>query len=175
MPQPARVWIVRQLEYIGAAESVAALTACSKARTPNSRNAPGAHWRRTPPQPPPRACAAALSKAATQPGRSVLIQSLGERRDTESVAIIATAWPAENVACVLCRPLARSPTEKAVKALWPPSIRTTPGAGDGLVAAANRLVATRRSSAAYLRAIRELYMPGRHTAPLQAAGADRLS
>ena len=26
VPQPARVWVVRQLEYIGAAESVAALT-----------------------------------------------------------------------------------------------------------------------------------------------------
>src|SRR5207249_768825 len=86
--QPARVWLVRQLEYIGAAESVATLTKllndsdaelkeCAR-RALEKNAAPAAS----------ESLRAALKQATDPAWQLGLISSLGERRDATAVDLI---------------------------------------------------------------------------------------
>lgn len=89
VPQPARVWIVRQLEYMGGAEAVQALGAvlnggdaelreCAR-RALEKNSAPAAN----------EPLRAALAKAADASWKIGLMNALGQRGDAESVTLIA--------------------------------------------------------------------------------------
>ena len=83
VPQPARVWVVRQLEYIGAAESVAALTTLLNGQDAEFKECARRALEKNPaPAATESLCGPPSSKGAKQVGQLGLIQSLGERRDT---------------------------------------------------------------------------------------------
>ena len=147
VPQPARVWIVRQLEYIGAAESVAALTAVLHGQDAELKECA----RRALEKNPAPAATDTLRKALAEgwdtdltPG---LIQSLGERRDSESVPIIIshlakTRLVTKIVADAALSALGKMADPKAVAFLQFHYYRNPSDAGNALVTAGNRLLST---------------------------------
>src|ERR1035437_8756604 len=167
VPQPARVWIVRQIEYIGAAESVAALTTLLKDQDAELKECA----RRALEKNPAPAATESLRAALTQGGDSRwvtgLIQSLGERGDAQSVSLIAPSLGQPETSFAAAAALGKIATEQAVNELWAAFDKNTAAAADALVAAANRLVARgdpKRAAAIYLK----LYVvPG--NVPLRAA------
>ncbi len=167
VPQPARVWIVRQLEYIGAAESVAALTILLAGQDAELKECA----RRALEKNPAPAATESLRTALKQGGETTwkigLIQSLGECGDAESVTLIAQSLSQPETASAASSALGKIASEEAVKDLWGPFDQNTVGAADALVAAANQLVArgeSKRAAAIYLR----LYTVPTN-APLRAA------
>lgn len=177
VPQPARVWIVRQLEYIGSAESVPVLTAllgeqdaelkeCAR-RALEKNSAPAAT----------ESLRAALEKGGEAAWRIGLIQSLGERADAKSVDFISPYLKGKEVGPTACSALGKIATDDAVAALWAVYHEGAFGAADGLVTAGNRLLsAGNKAAAAHLFA--RLYSPGLTTqgakdpaAPVQVRSA----
>ena len=148
VPQPARVWIVRQLEYIGSAESVAALTAllgeqdaelkeCARrALEKNSAPAAGESLR------------AALEKGGETAWRIGLIQSLGERADALPVNLIKPYLKGKETAPAASSALGKIATDDALVALWAAYDEGASGAADGLVTAGNRLLLAGKQAAA---------------------------
>ena len=88
VPQPARVWIVRQLEYIGAAESVPALTALLTGQDAELKECARRALEKNPAQSSTESLRAALKQGEDANWKIGLIQSLGERGDAESVSLI---------------------------------------------------------------------------------------
>jgi HEAT repeat protein len=88
VPQPARVWIVRQLEYIGARESVATLTTLLSDPDPELKECA----RRALEKNAAPTASDSLRTALKRPGDTSwqigLIQSLGERHDTGAVDLL---------------------------------------------------------------------------------------
>jgi hypothetical protein len=98
VPQPARVWFVRQLKYIGAAESVAALTSLLTGQDAELKECARRALEKNP--------APAATESSGTPRRNDLenrlIQSLGERGDAQSRAFVSL--PARIVsAAVRCK------------------------------------------------------------------------
>ena len=141
VPQPARVWIVRQLEYIGAAESVTALTALL--------NGPDAELkecaRRALEKNPAPAASEPLRAALKQGGETAwtigLIQSLGERKDSGAVDLIKPQLGNKETAWAAASALGKIADPKAVAALREAYAASVSGAADALVTAGNRLLA----------------------------------
>lgn len=148
VPQPARVWIVRQLEHIGGAESVAALTTLL--------NGPDAELkecaRRALEKNPAPAATETLRVALRQGGETAwiigLIQSLGERRDTAAVELIKPLLGGKETALTASFALSKIADPKAVAALWEAYDAGASGAADGLVAAGNYLLLAGKNVAA---------------------------
>lgn len=159
VPQVARVWLVRQLEYIGSAESVPALTAllgeqdaelkeCAR-RALEKNSAPVAA----------ESLRAALEKGGETGWRIGLIQSLGERADARSVSLIKAELESREVGPAACTALGRIATEDAVAALRAAYDRGFAGAADGLVTAGDRLLSA-GSRAAARDLFERLYLSG---------------
>ncbi len=167
VPQPARVWIVRQLEYFGAAESVAALTTLLK--DPDAEIKECA--RRALEKNPAPAATESLRAALTQGGDTRwtigLIQSLGERGDTGSVTLIAPSLSQPETSFAAAAALGKIANDQAVSALWAVFDKNTPAAADALLAAANRLTARGESKNA--AAIYTRLFAAQGNAPLRAA------
>ena len=68
VPQPARVWVVRQIEYIGAAESVAALTALLNGQDAELKECARRALEKNPAPAATEACGLRSSKAEKQAG-----------------------------------------------------------------------------------------------------------
>jgi HEAT repeat protein len=143
-PQPARVWIVRQLEYVGAAESVGALTKllsdsdselkeCAR-RALEKNAAPAAS----------ESLRAAL-KQATEPTWQIgLINSLGERHDTTAVDLIKPYLQDKIAATTAALALAKIGNDAALEALWSAYDKRTASVDDALIAAGNHMLAMGR-------------------------------
>ena len=145
VPQPARVWIVRQIEYIGAAESVAALTTLLKDQDAELKECA----RRALEKNPAPAATESLRAALTQGGDSRwvtgLIQSLGERGDAQSVSLIAPSLGQPETSFAAAAALGKIATEQAVNALWASHPEQNVDLAYALIAAANRLAAKSQS------------------------------
>ncbi|MCX6926028.1 MAG: HEAT repeat domain-containing protein [Verrucomicrobia bacterium] len=148
VPQPARVWLVRQLEHIGAAESVVALTALL--------NDPDAELkecaRRALEKNPAPAATESLRAALKQGGDTAwvigLIQSLGERRDPGAVPLLKPLLSGKETALAASSALGKIADPTAVVALWEAYGAGTSGVADALVSAGNRLASTGDKTAA---------------------------
>ncbi|MCX8038214.1 MAG: HEAT repeat domain-containing protein [Candidatus Sumerlaeia bacterium] len=152
VPQPARVWIVRQLEYMGGDEAVPAL-----AKLLGDKDAELAECaRRALEKNPASSATAALRKAlgkATDPVMKIgLINSLGERGDTKSVALFAKELGSPKTGPTAALALGKVANSAAVEALWP-VLNKFPEAGEALINAAAALKAKGNAEAA--RAIYE--------------------
>ena len=167
VPQPARVWVVRQIEYIGGAESVAALTTLLNGQDAELRECARRALEKNAAPAATESLRAALKRGGETVWRIGLIQSLGERGDTESVSLIAPGLSQPETAFAAAAALGKIASEQAVKELWGAFDKNTVAAANALEAAANRLVAkgeSERAAAIYAR----LYaVPG--NAPLRAA------
>ncbi len=140
VPQASRVWIVRQLQHIGAAESVptlasllnssdAELRECAR-RALEKNRAPGASA-------PLRS---ALEKGGPPAWRIGLINSLAERQDRGAIDLIAAQLQDPSTAEAAAMALGMMPTAESVQTLWE-AFGKNPAAGSALVDAANRLAA----------------------------------
>ena len=159
VPQPARVWMVRQLEYTGSAESVAALTALLAGEDAELKECARRALEKNPDPGATVSLLTALEKGGETPWRIGLIQSLGERGDAKSTALIAPCLKSKETALAAASALGKIATDDAVTALWGAYVEGVPGAADGLVTAGNRhLLAGRKAAAKGL--FERIYMTG---------------
>jgi HEAT repeat protein len=139
VPQPARVWVVRQLEYIGAAESVTALTSLLNGQDVELKECA----RRALEKNPAPAATEALRTALKQGGEPAwiigLLQALGERRDSGAIELIKLHLSSKETALAASSALGKIADPQAVAALWGAYDEGIAGAADALVAAGNRL------------------------------------
>ena len=167
VPQPACVWVVRQLEYIGAAESVAALTTLLSGQNAELKECA----RRALEKNPSPAATESLRAALKQGGETVwiigLLQSLGERRDAAAVELIKPHLGSKETAPAASSALGKIADSNAVAALWEAYDRSITGAADGLVMAGNRLLSAGDKAAAK-DVFNHLYLAG---APESGAAA----
>jgi HEAT repeat protein len=173
VPQPARVWIVRQLENIGAAESVAGLTSLLKNDDAELRECARRALEKNSAPTASASLRAALEQGGPSPWQVGLIQSLGERADAASVDLIASKLSQPDLALAAASALGKIASDAAVKQLWSACEKKSADAADALIVAANRLAAgsnERKAKAIFAR----LYADS--TAPqLRAAALDGLA
>ena len=166
VPQPARVWIVRQLQYMGGAEAVDALTQLLNGSDAQLRE----DARRALEKNPAPAASASLRAALAKGGDAAwivgCINSLGERRDTAAVSLIAKQLADSPTATAAAWALGRIASPDAVTALWQ-MFPAVPPIGDALICAADRLAATGDKPAASA-IFQKLYAQAK-AVPLRAA------
>ena len=139
VPQPARVWIVRQLEYVGAVESVPALTSllggedvelreCARrALAENSAAEAGKSLRE------------ALAKGGEAAWRIGLLDALGQRGEASAVSQVAKELGDPATAQVASLALGRIGTEAAIAELWKAADNNVAGADEALAESAGIL------------------------------------
>jgi HEAT repeat protein len=173
VPQPARVWIVRQIEYIGAAESVPALTTLLTGQDAELKECARRALEKNPAPAATESLRAALKQGGETNWRIGLIQSLGERGDAQSVGLIAPSLSQPETSFAAASALGKIASEQAVKDLSAALDKNTAGAADALVAAANRLSAKgepTRAAAIYMK-----LSAAPASAPLRAAALTGLA
>ena len=148
VPQPACVWIVRQLEYIGAAESVPALTKLLNGQDAELKECARRALEKNPAPAATEALRVALKQGGEPAWKVGLIQSLGERRDSGSVELIKLQLSSKETALAASSALAKIADPPAVAALWGAYDESIAGAADALVAAGNRLTSAGDKAAA---------------------------
>jgi HEAT repeat protein len=146
--QPARVWLVRQLEYIGGAESVKTLTLLLESSDAELRDCARRALERNPAPAATKSLRAVLKHGGSASWELGLIHSLGERKDEGSVSLIAKYVMSPELGPTATLALARIGTKGALKELWPAVGRGNEDAVEALIVAANRLVAEGRNQEA---------------------------
>lgn len=139
VPQPARVWIVRQLEYMGRDEAVRALAKvmADKSDQELSECARRA-LEKNPAEAATRSLRNALEKETDTRMKIGLINSLAERGDARSIKLIVKGLSDPATASAAAVALGHLGTGAAVEALWP-QLNKDPVAGDALINAANKI------------------------------------
>jgi HEAT repeat protein len=118
-PVEARVWVIRQLQYIGKAESVAALTALFTDKSDRIRECARRALVNNPAPEAVVALRAELAKTTDPAWRVALINALADKRDAEAVAMLGalTGCGDETVALAACAALGKIGGPEAAKAL----------------------------------------------------------
>ncbi|HSA10530.1 MAG TPA: HEAT repeat domain-containing protein [Candidatus Paceibacterota bacterium] len=160
VPQPAQVWVVRQLEYIGAAESVAALAALLDGSDVELKECARRALEKNPDSTAGDRLRAALQRGGEVNWRIGLIQSLGERRDSRAVELISGELSGKETAPVAASALGKIADAQAVSALWRAYDRGVVGAADGLVMAGNRLLSDGVGDPSAQAVFKRLYLGG---------------
>lgn len=140
VPQPARVWIVRQLEYMGGAEAVGTLTKLMDGEDAELREVVRRALEKNPAPAASDSLRAALEKATDAKWKTGLVNALGWRGDKASVSLIAKELGNAEVAGAAALALGRIGDAASVQALWSAFGRNT-AAGDALMIVANALLA----------------------------------
>lgn len=140
VPQPARVWMVRQLEYMGGAEAIEALTRIMNGSDAELRECARRALEKIPASAASQSLRMALEKGGEPAWETGLIHSLGQRRDAEAVPLIAARLKNASTAREAAQALGRIATPAAVDLLRAEAGRN-PAAGPALLEAANRLLA----------------------------------
>ena len=138
--QPARVWVVRQLEYIGAAESVPALTTLLNGQDVELKECARRALEKNAAPAATEVLRAALKQGGEPAWKIGLLQSLGERRDSGAIELIKLQLSSKETTLAASSALAKIADPQAVAALWGAYDEGITGAADALVAAGNRLV-----------------------------------
>jgi len=118
VPQPARVWMVRQLEYMGGAEAIDALTIVMNGNDVELRECARRALEKNPNRSAIAKLRSALEAAQDTPWKIGLIHSLGQRADARSVDLIAKHLNDNATATAAALALGRIATLPAVDALW---------------------------------------------------------
>ncbi|MBI5388049.1 MAG: HEAT repeat domain-containing protein [Verrucomicrobia bacterium] len=147
VPQPARVWIVRQLEYMGGAEAVSAITQLLNGNDAELRECARRALEKNSAPAASDSLRAALEKATDTAWRIGLVNALGWRGDTASVGLLAKQLDDAAVGSAAALALGRIADSASVQALWAASPRRA-SVGDGLVLAVNKLLAQGNTTAA---------------------------
>lgn len=146
VPQPARMWLIRQLEYIGGDDSVNALTEtmrgddaelreCARRALEKNRSSRATTSLRT-----------ALVEGGDASWEIGLINALGQRRDPKAVAAIFARLGKAEIAPTAARALGRIATPEALEALWK-NIQAK-DAADALIIAANERLEAKETAGA---------------------------
>jgi HEAT repeat protein len=142
VPQPATVWIIRQLENIGRADAVEALTVVLNGDNAELRECARRALEKNPAPAASQSLYNALVKAAADSSaqavtwKTGLINSLGERRDAAAVVVIAPRLREPGTAIPAALALGKIGNTAAVDALWS-VCPGNPAAADALLNAAN--------------------------------------
>jgi hypothetical protein len=145
-PQPARVWIVRQLEYMGGPESVEALANVMNGEDAELRECARRALEKNPAPAATASLRAALEKASDATWKIGFTNSLGERGDAQSVALIARGLADAKTAPAAALALGKIANAAAVEALWA-GLNKFPEAAEALINAANRMKAQNAAAA----------------------------
>lgn len=135
-PQPARVWMVRQLELMGGAEAVPALTSLLDSRDAELRECARRALELNPAPAANASLIEALPRATDEAWRIGLIHSLGQRRDVASVAILTPLLRTPATAAAAAEALGNIAGPEAIQALR--AAPASPAVADALIAAAHR-------------------------------------
>lgn len=138
--QPARVWLVRMLEYIGGDESVDTLTAIMKETDTELRECARRALEKNPSKSATASLRAMLQSETDVNMQIGLINSLGERADTASVDLIAKFLNDSKTATASALALGKIASEPAVAALFT-VLNKLPTAGEALIEAGNKNLA----------------------------------
>ena len=136
IPQPARVWMVRQLEYMGSTEAVSSLTVLLKNNNAELQECARRALEKNPSPAASDSLRAALEKADNDNWKIGLINSLGQRKDAKSVELITSSLSNSRLAGPAALALGKIGTEGAITALQQ-NIALTPMAAQALVDVAN--------------------------------------
>lgn len=139
VPQPARVWLVRQIEYIGGDETVDAL---QKILNENDAELRECARRALEKNPSPRAIVVLRQQLANEKDLRMkigLIHSLGERRDKESVSIISQYLKDPQFGSAPALALSKIATQEAVTELQK-CLNDNPFAAEALIEAGNNIL-----------------------------------
>jgi HEAT repeat protein len=151
VPQPARVWIVRQLENIGAGESIDALEALLNGPDAELRETARRALEKNPDPGASEPLRIALRNSRQKKDelawRAGLIHSLGERRDPNSVVTISMYLHEQETAEAAALALSKIPALESIASLMSFYEKGLPAAGVGLLEAANRLLAAKGEEA----------------------------
>ena len=139
VPQPARVWIVRQLEYMGAGEAVPALTQLMSGEDAELRECARRALQKNSAPAASASLRTALATAQDARWKIGLISALGERRDPEAVRAITSHLADSSTAVAAAIALGKIANPAAVEALWTALEQKNPAAGEALIVAATRL------------------------------------
>jgi len=139
-PQPARVWIVRQLEYMGGPEAVEALTALMSGEDAELRECARRALEKNPAPAATTSLRDALAKASDPTWRIGLMNSLGQRGDAEAAPLIIKGLDDPKTAPAAALALGQIVNRAAADALFA-RINDLPEAGEALINLANRLQA----------------------------------
>jgi HEAT repeat protein len=167
VPQPARVWIVRQLEYMGQAEAVPALNQLLNGDEAELRECARRALEKNPAGEAATCLRQALAKATDTAWKTGLLNSLGERMDAGAVTLISKCLADAALAGPAAAALGKIANASAIKVLWP-EVNKNYAAGDALIEAANRQVKHGNASAAKA-IVKKLY--GLAQAPAQRSAA----
>jgi len=99
--EEGRVWLLRQLQYVGRAEAVPAVAALLADKTPRIRECARRTLQAIPGDEAVQALRGSLAKADTDEWRVAMINALAQRGDAGSVAAIAKFLTGANEACAL--------------------------------------------------------------------------
>lgn len=155
VPQPARVWMVRQIEYMGHAEVLPALTQLLNGNDAELRECARRALEKNPAPEASIPLRQSLESASDAAWKIGLIHSLGERRDAASAALISRELADTAAGNAAAWALGKIANPAAVKALWPFANRLH-AAGEALIEAATRRLNQGETSAAKAIA-KELY------------------
>lgn len=140
LPHPARIWFIRQLQYVGAAEAVPALNRLLQGKNEDIKE----NARRALEKNPSRLASKALFEALKRGGyprwKIGLINSLGERRDTASVGLIAKGLSDPALAPVACMALAKIADPVATEILMAAFEHRVEGSGDAMIILGDQLL-----------------------------------
>ena len=156
VPQPARVWFVRQLEYIGAAESVPALAGLLTGSDPELRECARRALAANSAAEAGQTLREALAKGGEAAWRIGLVDALGQREDGSAVNLITRELGDPATAQAASLALGRIGTESAIAELWKAAEKDLPGANHALAEAAGRLATKGQKKAAEAICVRLL-------------------
>lgn len=173
VPQPARVWIVRQLEYMGGAEAVSALSQLLNDKDAELRECARRALEKNPSSEAGASLRAALQKGGDPSWTIGIISALGQRKDAEAVRGIVPFLDQTQTLEASALALGRIGTSSAVDALWRVLDRNA-AVADALVIAANQFAADKKNRQA--KAIyQKLYQQSSLRASLRAAALNGLA
>ncbi|MFO1531023.1 MAG: HEAT repeat domain-containing protein [Kiritimatiellia bacterium] len=136
--QPARVWLVRQLEHMGRGEAVPALTALLNGPDAELREGARRALQKNSDPAAADSLRAALEKGGDASWKTGLAFALGEKRDPASVPLIAPLLQDPKTGLIAAKALGAIATPAAVSALWSSFAAQPASAAEGLLSAAQR-------------------------------------
>ena len=158
VPQPARVWCVRQLELIGGNESVTILSPMLKNADAELRECARRALERNASPAASGALRAALEQCSQSAQVIGLISSLGERADSAAVGLIVPYLKQKETVAAATSALGKIASDQAVEILWRYHERV-PGTAEALVTAGNRVLLGGKSAKA-AALFNRLYLAG---------------
>ena len=151
VPQPARVWIVRQIEYIGAAECVTSLALLLNGQDPELKECARRALEKNPAPEAGDVLRTALDQVGDPNWKIGLIRSLGEREDAKAVDLIKPCLGGKETAVAAASALAKIASPESIRALWEAYDSANAAAADALITAGDSLLkSTKKKEAATL-------------------------